>query len=218
MKDFDFEQEMYEPTEANEILLEASEKLYAAIKTDVAGKIQAIADDNKLLLIENKMLREELSGMKQERRRVEEDRQELQRMARRMPLSEFMGQRQIIYWKVGYKLESGKKCDKCDDSRDLHYTTPAGRKATEKCSCYQNVKAWEPVQVHIYEMKKPRGEVLRMWYKKSSSGDNYSGGTFLEDDNIYSGGDYADLSYYSALFTSEEEAEKYCQWLSENEQ
>ena len=48
-------------------------------------------------------------------------------------------------WKVGREYIRHPKCDKCDENRKLHYTTPRGRAMTEDCECSQSTTIYKPV-------------------------------------------------------------------------
>ena len=42
-----------------------------------------------------------------------------------------LGDYLIVGWKVGYQWEYGEKCDKCDNDRKIHFTSPQGKEYKE---------------------------------------------------------------------------------------
>lgn len=212
---FEPDYEMWEPTEADAIFLEASEKLTSAIKESVTTKIQRIIDDNKRLKNENDALRSERNQVAATASALEIEQKELKRKAARMPVKEFFGQHAAIMWKAGYHYENGEKCDKCDDRRYIKYVSPAGRKQEERCTCYKNEIVYEPEEMRLVELSRDKRDgVLRFWFKPYNDGDGYSSGKMIE--SVWSDEPFSEIDKYETYFNSPEECQLYCDWLNEN--
>lgn len=215
--DFDDFEVEYEPTIADVILADASVKLREAIKKDAAGKIRLIVSDNERLKRNNERLLVQNNALRVQERDVAKREKELERKAKRMPLGEFMGQRSMVMWKAGYNFVNGDKCDKCDRHRKIHYKTPTGRDATERCDCYRSDKIWRPKQSVVYEMRRNKRDAsLLMWFKIYNDDENgFGSGEIIKDENIYTDQPFPELNYHTVLFADEGKCQEYCDWKME---
>lgn len=87
-----------------------------------------------------------------------------------------------------YRLErtwqSGPKCGHCNEQRQLEYTTPRGKPATEQCECATTTLVYEVQEQLVHEMTK-RNRELVVWYTStagfySSNPDTISSGIVLK--------------------------------------
>lgn len=207
---------IYEPTLADEILTEASAKLMAAIKQDVAAHIREIETRNERLEADNKNLREKVSAANQEKRELEKRRKELERKAARMSIKDFLGQRAVIMYRADCNYVAGQKCDKCNDGRVRPYKTPLGSDATEQCPCSVRHRVYEAKEFVMSSMSKGgRGGDVHVWFKQYGEEDAYSSSTFVKNKNVYSGnGDFDSLDMYKTFFLEEAQCQAYCDWLN----
>lgn len=209
-------EDIYEPTLADEILTEASAKLMAAIKQDVAAHIKEIETRNEYLEADNKNLREKVSAVNQEKRELEERRKELERKAARMSIKDFLGQRAVIMYRADYNHVAGPKCDKCNDDRVRPYKTPLGSDATEQCPCSVRHRVYAPKEFAMSSMSRERrGDEVRVWFKRYEKEDTYSSSTFVKNENVYSGdSDFGSLNMYKTFFLEEAQCQRFCDWLN----
>ena len=206
----------YEPSLADEILKEASDKLMSAIKDETVRRVAEIKGDNKRLERENEKLQQKLYDTNLKEAGLVFKQKEIEQMAKRMPVKEFLGQRSVIMYKVDYSQQSrATKCDKCDDRRHLHYKTPSGNNAKEMCACAKWNFGWQPKKMVLSEMRKNNYKLL-MWFKPQQLGsDGYTTGAFVEDKDVYDGSlPFTDLDKYKAYFSDELECKLYCDWLN----
>lgn len=201
----------YEPSEADEILSDAKDKLYAVIKRTHAADFENITRKCDRLENENASLRETLNGVTAREMEIERKEKELERKTKKMPVKEFFGQHAAIMWKADYHFENGVKCDKCDDRRNIQYTTPSGREQEEKCTCYKNETVYAPQEQRLVELRRDsRDGDLRFWFKPYDDGDGYSSGRIA--DNVYAGESFEDANKHNLFFNNVDDCQAYCDW------
>ena len=210
----EFEDYEYEPSLVDEIKEEATRKLFDAIDESIRQKFDNVVAENSRLKEEIKEVYEKLRGVTMREKNLAVKEAELSRKAKKMPLKEIMGQREIIMYCARTEYKDKEKCSKCDENRKLVFTSPRGRSMEETCECGEDIKYFAPNEQVAYEIAYGK-ESLRMWYRPIRDSDSYSSGRFVADENVFGElKDYSKLDMYNSFFVSKEDCQKYCDWLN----
>ncbi len=205
----------FEPSQADEILAEAAAKLLEAAKNDVARKIAEATRRNERLEKENIELRKKIAKIDSRERELNQREVDLEKMAKRMPVEKFFGQRAVIMYKAQYtRQEMFPKCDLCDDNRDRHYKTPLGKDAREKCTCAEKFTVWEPQEMVLTELSRRDGGKLLMWFKSHKDVDAYSSGQVVYDEDVFNGQPFSKLDK-GTYFVNADDCQAFCKYLNE---
>ena len=135
----------------------------------------------------------------------------------------------VIMYKPDYNHVYGKKCNKCDDDRYIHFSSPSGKDYTEVCSCAKTFLKFYPQEFRLAEFRRNRyhdEKPMLFWFTRyRNCEDDHDGYTYSSSDaenHVYESGDsYDELfekygQYSSGLyFKTEEDCQKYCDWLNE---
>lgn len=213
---FDDNYDYYEPSVGDEIYLEAREKLINSLKDSVKQHVESVSIENEKLKKENLRLTDLVRDIKRRESELENEKLRYKRDIRFERLSELMKDLQVIVYQVDCINELAEKCDKCDDKREIQYTTPLGRKTSEKCECAVHTKKYIVSEKILYEFRYGNNNTMLMWfnrYNTSNGGDGYGGGSAIEI--FYDNYEHEDIPNYQIHFRNKENAEKHCVWLNE---
>lgn len=238
MSYWDYEEPIWEPSEADELFDELKSKLVDAAKASLKNDMESLKSRNEYLEKRNK----ELEDKAQEVSRKESDLEYKARNLRREVEREFYKTtiddlfkdtiEKSRLWFADNKPHEKPKCDKCNADRKWVLTWPDGTTTSKQCTCSQPDYWYEPeetlVNVLKYKVKDSNNYQSERYYRldKSyqSTGSNrwsdYSSAEFgiqfvydkFCDDTIEK---YEQLNYGKHIgFTSKEECQKYCDWLN----
>lgn len=70
-------------------------------------------------------------------------------------------------YRVALAWDPLPKCGKCDEDRNLHYTTPRGKEAFERCECAAKTQRWTTEELLVHEVARRSGTLLA-WYTSTS--------------------------------------------------
>lgn len=215
MFDYNDSYDYYEPSVGDEIYLEAREKLISALKDSVKQYVQSVSIENEKLKKENSRLADLTRDIKRRESELENEKLRYKRDIRFERLSELMKDLQVIVYQVDYINELNEKCDKCDDKREVHYVTPLGKNASEKCECAVQIRKYIVSEKILHEFRYGNNNTMLMWFKRydtSNGGDGYSNGSAIEI--FYDNYEHEDIPNYQIHFRNKENAEKHCEWLN----
>lgn len=222
MYDYYDEEPFYEPTVADEIFIEYTQKLKDALKDNIKQDIENIKSENQRLKEENEKYKSRENEIACKERELEYEKQNLMYKVRQERLSELMKDFQVIMYKVGTTKEMFPKCNNCDENRKIHFTSPLGREMTESCTCNISKTVYIPVEFICTEFKinKDNNKTMSAWYKlhKDKDYDWYQYQSDSYKKKVYEEGmDFEKLDWYCTFFKLKEECQKYCDWLNEKE-
>ena len=66
-------------------------------------------------------------------------------------LHELLGDNLTVGWRATFAEVYGEKCDKCDEDRMIHFTSPQGRVLSERCECAKGYRTYFPEEVALYK-------------------------------------------------------------------
>lgn len=230
---YDYEDYWAEPSEFEMQVEEFKDSLRKAVKDEIKDKIASLEKE----LAELQEFRDEKDKIVQEYeakiREVKREADATMRAAKeseekwkKARLYQLLGDYLTVGWKVGCSWEYGEKCDKCDDNRKIHFTSPQGNKHTEDCKCAKRYYRYFPKEAtlsKIYVKKKD------FRYDDKGETDFYNRYYTVKDDDDYdryestntvypsSDIDYEKVNAYSAVFLNEEDCKQFCDWKTEQE-
>lgn len=209
----------YEPSIADEIMFEYKQKMKDALLESVKYEINQLKEENNNLKESNKMLRDQISGISQRERKLEIDKQNLERQVRNERLSKLMKDFEVVMYRVKTTYPLPKKCNNCNDNRKIEFYSPSGKLMTENCSCNTGKVFYIPQEYICTEFKVSRSDnAMLMWYIENHEND-YDWYGYESSDRaeiVYTEEmKYEDLDKYT-YFKTIEDCQKFCDWLNEN--
>jgi hypothetical protein len=208
----------YEPSQIDEILNEYKEKMKDALISSVKEDIETLKRTNEALYIENKSLKDDKERVLMLERSVKYEKDNLLKTVKKERLGELMKDFNLVMYKVYNIGKKEPKCEKCDKDRKIRFTTPSGNKMTEDCKCNKDINYYAPEIYECSEFKMNEyNNKISVWYERKECDNreyyNRCGGEMAE--KIYNETMiYENLIYYKTYFKTEEECQKYCEWLN----
>lgn len=232
---YDYDDYFGEPNEFEMQIEEFKDALRNAIKDEIKGRIANLERE----LAELKEFRDErfkfIREYEAKIREAQKEASDAKRFAKeseekwkKARLHQLLGDYLTIGWKVDYKWEYGEKCDKCDDDRKIHFTSPQGKEYTEDCQCAKRYYKYFPQEATLSRIcvrKKnfswdDKGETdfyNRYYTVERKDGDEYDRYESAADVYISSDIDFEKVNSYHAVFLNEDDCKKYCDWKTEKE-
>lgn len=212
-----YEEPYYEPTEADEIFLEAREKLINSLKGTVKQYVENVKSENERLKKELYTAKSKLREVETREFALEREKSNLMNTVRKERLSELLKDFQVERFMVTSTTKYAEKCDKCDDERYIHYKSPLGKEHKERCNCCDNSeKIYKPKSMLCTEFKVDSrdSKKLRMWYNRNTYDREEYYDSSKHFEKSYNGESYDILNEYEIFFDTIEECQKYCDWLN----
>lgn len=235
---WDYEEPMWEPSEADELFDELKSKLVDAAKASLKNDMESLKSRNEYLEKRNKELEYKAREVSRKESDLEYKAQNLRREVEREfyktaiddIFKDALEKSQL--WFADNKPHEKPKCDKCDENRNWVLTWPDGTTTRKRCICSQPEYWYEPQETWIDTLKyrvKDDNYPSERYYRLdksyqhtgSSRWDVYSyqdfGIQFVYDkfcDDVIEKKEQ--LEYGKKIgFKSKEECQKYCDWLNE---
>jgi hypothetical protein len=240
MECWDYDEPMWEPSEADKLFDEMIAKLMDAAKSSIKSEMEALKSQNEYL--RNRIA--ELEAKAHDVRQKELDLEYKAKNLRKEVENEFYETaidklfkdriENVDVWFAELKSHIGPKCKLCNDERMLVHTFPNGQSASTHCDCSKIVYCYEPsiatLKILEYHVKPSRYASERKYYMYDSRSykpnscydDNHVDFRILHivenfDDNVTEL--YKSLGYSEKLgFKTQEECMKYCAWRNEQKE
>lgn len=201
----------------DQTVTELKQTLLDSVKKEIKGTIHSLET-------ENKQLKERLSNLdsleKEAQSKLHQAEQEFRTASRRalsVTAKELLLAIKEPVFMVDCSFVEKDKCSDCNDDRKLPFVYPSGKPGLERCQCaspYQKF-AVTPAIGKSVDIKWWGGKrEIMIWYgphKLEDSDDSSLSGDIKEK---YDGRDFSKVNRYSTLFTDEETANKYAEWLN----
>lgn len=199
---------------------EFKQSLITAVKEEHAAELDRLRKENAALQTVKRDFEQIQQEYRDKERQLERERKELAQTVRRERLGALMQDFQVTMWQPRHTTVRSPKCDKCDKYHDVEYTTPLGKKAKEKCSCYDGKTVYVPAECVCTEFKinERDNKTLLIWYRMCEENTydyaEHSSSHYAEC--VYDGSlKYEDMKQYETYFKTAEECQGYCDWLTE---
>lgn len=155
MSYWDYEEPMWEPSEADELFDEIKSKLIDAAKDSLKSDMEHLKSRNEYLEKRNKELEDKAREVSSKESDLEYKSRNLRREVEREfykaaiedIFKDMIEKSQL--WFAENKPHEKPKCDKCDENRNWVLTWPNGEKVTKKCDCAQPDYWYEPKEAWI---------------------------------------------------------------------
>jgi pyruvate-formate lyase len=166
-----YEEQYCEPTEADEIFMEAKEKLLNSLKGTVKQHIESIKIENENLKKQIQRLELKFNETNYDLQELKKEKSKFAELVRKERLSELLKDFQVERFMVTSLKKYNQKCDKCDDERYIHYKSPLGKNQKELCDCNDdNATVYEVKSMIVTEFAlNDRNTKFRIWYKHNTS-------------------------------------------------
>ena len=217
----DYEDYWDEPSEFEKQVEEFKTSLRNAVKAEIKEKIDSLEKE----LEELKTFRDERDEFVKECNAKIADAKREAREAKEARLHKILGDYLTFGWKVDAAYEYGEKCEKCDDNRKIHFTSPQGKQYEEDCQCAKRHYRYFPKLVELLEFRVKK----KNFYSSDADVDFRNRYYYAKDDRDYerfrsandvytsSDIDFEDVNSYCAVFLNEEDCQKYCDWKNDKE-
>jgi hypothetical protein len=195
---------------------EFKQSLINAVKQEYQEEIERLRKENS-----------ELQGIKNRMEEIEQEHKNAiirlknkERESDRKSLKELLDSTKLIMYKPTQKYEEKPKCEKCNDNRQIEYTSPSGKIQYESCVCGERNIVFVPSEIMRCEFRQQwRGDKLIVWYKPIEKNDDHVCIAEFGYSNVYKlyngTTPYEEVGYYDVMFKSIEDCQKYCDWLNE---
>lgn len=223
-----------EPSEFDQQVEKFKDSLRASVKDEIKEKIESLEKE----LAELKEFRDEkdkfiheyenkINKIKNEADAVVRDAKNSEEKWKKARLHELLGDTLTDGWKIGSSFEyCREKCDKCDNNRKIHFTSPQGKEYTEDCLCAKKYFRYFPrkailskmyVNKNNFNWNDENSDYCERYYMVEEYDDRdryeFSDYVYPSLTNV----DYEKISLYYTVFLNEEDCKKFCDWKNKQE-
>lgn len=231
---YDYDDFWAKPGEFDQLVEDLKETLRNSVKDEIKEKIASLEKE----LEEIKEFRDEkekfiwdyhskLNKMQQVVERTQREAKDAERKWKDARLHELLGDNLTVGWRATFTEVYGKKCDKCDEDRMIHFISPQGRDFSERCECAKCYRTYFPEEVALYKFHVSKREnwpydkkvdYHDRYYKAVERGDYHEycesvSEVYTSTDNI----NYERVNECWAVFLSKEDCQKFCDWKNKQE-
>lgn len=225
---YDYDDYWAELSEFDQQIEEFKDSLRNSVKDEIKEKIASL--ENELSELKefrdekDKFIQECESKVREAKREAEvaiRTAKESEEKWKKARLHQLLGDYLTVGWKVGNSWEYGEKCNKCDENRKIHFTSPQGKKYTEDCRCAKRHYKYFPKEATLckfYVRKENFGWDDNRYYTVVDCDDDYD--RYERADHVYTSSDdidYEKVNSYNAVFLNEEDCQKFCDWKNKQE-
>ena len=225
---YDYDDYWAELSEFDQQIEEFKDSLRNSVKDEIKEKIASL--ENELSELKefrdekDKFIQECESKVREAKREAEvaiRTAKESEEKWKKARLHQLLGDYLTVGWKVGNSWEYGEKCNKCDENRKIHFTSPQGKKYTEDCRCAKRHYKYFPKEATLckfYVRKENFGWDDNRYYTVVDCDDDYD--RYERADHVYTSSDdidYEKVNSYNAVFLNKEDCQKFCDWKNKQE-
>ena len=225
---YDYDDYLAGLSEFDQQIEEFKDSLRNSVKDEIKEKIASL--ENELSELKefrdekDKFIQECESKVREAKREAEvaiRTAKESEEKWKKARLHQLLGDYLTVGWKVGNSWEYGEKCNKCDENRKIHFTSPQGKKYTEDCQCAKRHYKYFPKEATLckfYVRKENFGWDDNRYYTVVDCDDDYD--RYERADHVYTSSDdidYEKVNSYNAVFLNEEDCQKFCDWKNKQE-
>jgi hypothetical protein len=202
------------------------ETLKKCIRAEYKNKIELLEDENKKLSEFRAEYDTYQTALADLERKFNENMETLKNKSFKRFVKDFFEDGYIVTNEYVYDMFD--KCDRCNNNRQIEFTSPTGKHLTESCPCKQCVCQYKPTKIGTYEVVDRFGDGVRIFTDTSSDGDRVE----LTDHTYYSGEDFNELiqletkpgtsysggktpKFMHIIFRSREECQAFCDFINE---
>ncbi|OMF47746.1 hypothetical protein [Paenibacillus amylolyticus] len=190
-----------------------------SVHEDIRNKLERLERENAELQVVKRDFEKIKIDYRRKENELDMEKKDLESKVRRERLLDLMKDFEIELFRPSTTTEKNPKCEKCDETRRIHFKSPSGKDMYESCECNFGRKVFEPNRYVCSSFASISGK-FTAWYKPYS---DYDGMEYDWSSDapafIYNGEDYTSIQemYRSVYFKTVEECQAYCDWLTEKE-
>lgn len=224
---YDYEDYYNEPSEfdekCNELIDLLRENANSAIKAELEAKdneikrLKTLNEDMKAVYDNYQSKVKELEDLKKlyewnEKTAQENVKQKLKQERLGVLLEDFYS---VLYIVVNDGKEQ-PKCNRCDSKGFIHYKTPLGKDATERCSCREKLPYYSVQETDIVSFNLIRNKTVLqgMFRRRQYFDDDWFERTSYMDSMLYKDQPFESLDRKCIYFSSKDKAQEYADWLN----
>jgi hypothetical protein len=223
----------YEPSEFDQQIEEFKQALRESVKEETKAEIASLKKElEELKEFKNERHKfiadyeAQIREIKHHAESVERAAKESEEKWKKARLHQLLGDYLFIGWEIGSTYELGEKCNKCDENRKIHFTSPQGKPYSEDCKCATRYYSYFPKEATLskfYVRKKNfcwnDNEETDYYYRYYTVTDHDEYDRYEDINKVYTSSDidFAEVNRYSAVFLRQEDCQKYCDWLKKRE-
>ena len=167
-----YDEDFYqEPSEFDELMEDLKANLASKVKTEISDELTLLRTENAELRDKvknlNRLEREVAAAKRDYEQRAKNAEREAKAEAKRLSAGEMLEAIGSPKYTVTTVSVFGDKCEKCDDQREIHFTSPSGKDLTERCACHVKYVRWV-IQEQIAWTAGVRDRKLMVWYARES--------------------------------------------------
>ena len=231
---YDYDDYFREPSEFEMQVEEFKDSLRNAVKDEIKERIESLEKELEELKEfrdeKNKFVREYESKILEMQREASNTKRlavESEEKWKKARLHQLLGDYLTVGWKIGDKWEYGEKCDKCDDDRKIHFTSPQGKEYAEDCQCAKRYYRYFPEEATLSKFyvktknfrydDNGKSDFGNRYYRVYKNNDEFVIYESVNDVYASSDIDFEKVNVWSAVFLNEEDCKKFCDWKTEQE-
>ncbi|WP_055108923.1 hypothetical protein [Paenibacillus ihumii] len=210
----------YEPSEFEQQVDEFKQSLLNAVRYEYKAEMERLRKENAELQDIKKRKKEIEAEHANALRQFESEKLNFENKLKRMRLAELLGENLLIAWFPSSQNNRKPKCDKCDEQRLIHYTTPSGKPAHERCECSEYKRFYKPEEIECYQFYQSKNSwggkmpAISLYYQRKEDREYDS---FEACRRPYGGEPFEKVERWNVAFNSQEECQAYCDWLNAKE-
>lgn len=225
MSELDFQNfnfyDYFEPSEVDEIIGEASNKLMKHLKTDVNNRLKRVDKENSMLKEEIKSLKSELQKYKNKESELTRRERELNYDFLKRKWSELSDSLAMTVWGIGYESVLKQKCNCCDENRKIKFRDANGNEYEVNCKCNQSVTIRVPkehklIKMHIHKDRYKELYTECYYFDAEENRDDYICVRTGKQPLTELPEDLNTLDPWRLAFATKELAQEYCDWYNSN--
>ena len=224
--DIYYDDDFYEPSEAEAKLREIADMLKGAVKQEIKDELEWLRREKAELQRFKDKQRENDAELAQAFRELRAEREKLERTVKQARIRELLGEYIVAAWVVQRVYTEKPKCDKCNERREIVYYSPRGKEHCESCECAEKTVSYRVQATELVEI-----ETIKKFGELEWSRVYYTAPTIWEDGkeheesiertrNVYDGKPFEEISDYwctNVVFLDESKCQEFCDYLNNKE-
>lgn len=219
-----FDDEFYEPSEAEAKMHEIAEMLKGSVKQEIMNELERLRSENAELQKYKEKWRENDAELARSLRELKAAKANLEQVVKNARIRELFGDYITSAWVVQRVYSRKPKCDKCNSDRKIEFLSPRGKKCQEDCECSESTVSYVPQKTELIEFETKTEWSDVKWVRRYYSAPTiWYDGKEIEDSVqritwVYKGESFADIgdSYRATqiVFLDESKCKEFCDYLN----
>jgi len=218
----------YDQTPADEIFIEAKNKLEEVLKESIKSDIERIKSIEAKFKFKEEKIKERENAVRSREFAVENKERDLERNFTKEKFSVLFEPLLTSCWEFTYKNAKKEKCDKCDDKRMVTFTN-GEEKIKQHCKCDTSIRTYYPIErkycdldkISLFKGERRHAKGIRMFVKFNHKEKEDMEYCSYENDSRMIEMEFndktKDMATYKLTYNTIEECQKHCDYLNKKE-